>query len=181
MVYIFLAEGFEEVEAITPIDYLRRSGLDVCCVGVGGLQIKGSHNIVVEADVELENCDFNLKNSLIILPGGIKGTKNLSSNEKVLKILKEVNECGSLAAICAAPTILGKLNLLVDKKACCYPGCEQLLTGADVVFNKDVVVYDNVITSKGAGTAQQFAFEIVKYLKGEEFATKLMSEVQWNI
>lgn len=178
MVYVFLADGFEEVEALTPVDYLRRSDLDVCCVGVDKKFIVGAHKIVVEADEVLSDCNFNLDNAMVVLPGGLQGTRNLSTNEKVLKIVNQTFKKGSLAAICAAPSILGKLNLLKGKKACCYPGFEQLLIGADVVDEK-VVLCDNVITSKGAGTAQQFAFEIVSFLKGKNFCDNLKSDLQW--
>ena len=178
MVYVFLADGFEEVEALTPVDYLRRAGLEVCCVGVTGKKVTGSHNIVVESDVELKNLDCELNGAMVVLPGGLKGTQNLNSDENVIKILKKANEVGSLAAICAAPSILGRLNFLVGKKACCYPGFEKFLTGAFVV-NEKVVVCENVITSKGVGTAQQFSFEIVNFLLGNEFGLKLQKEVQW--
>ena len=178
MVYVFLAHGFEEVEALTPVDYLRRSGLEVVCVGVGSKLIQGAHKIVVEADDELSSCEVNLAGNMIILPGGLQGTENLKSNEKVCNILKKASEVGSLAAICAAPTILGSLNLLKGKEACCYPGFEKLLVGAKVV-DCDVVVSGNIITSKGAGTAQQFSFEIVKFLLGHEASNKLKTDVQW--
>lgn len=178
MIYIFLADGFEEVEALTPVDYLRRSGLSVVCVGVGKKLVEGAHKIVVEADVELSSCEFNLEGSMVVLPGGLKGTENLNSNEQVCRILEQSSKVGSLAAICAAPSILGRLNLLKGKKACCYPGFEKFLFGAQVV-NKDVVLSDRIITSKGAGTAQQFSFEIVKFMCGEEASRKLQKEVQW--
>lgn len=179
MVYVFLANGFEEVEALTPVDYLRRSGLDVCCVGVGGKLINGAHGIRIETDETLNDCNFKLEKSMLVLPGGLQGTENLNSNEKVLDVVKKASKVGSLAAICAAPSILGRLNLLNGKKACCYPGFEKFLIGADVV-DKKVVLCDNVITSQGAGTAQQFAFEIVSFLKDSTVCEKLKKEVRWS-
>lgn len=179
MVYLMLAEGFEEVEALTPLDYLRRSGLEVCCVGVGSDFINGAHKIKVQCDIDFKDCKFDLEGSMIILPGGLKGTQNLFSNEQVLNILKQTNKLGSIAAICAAPAILGRLDLLIGKKACCYPGFEKFLKGAEVL-NEKVVVCENIITSKGAGTAQQFSFEIIRYLIDEIACEKLKNEVQWN-
>lgn len=178
MVYLFLADGFEEVEALTPVDYLRRVGLDVCCVGVGGKKVVGAHKIVVESDCVLDDVNFNLSKSMVVLPGGLKGTENLNSSERVCNVVKEVSVVGSLAAICAAPSILGRLKLLVGKKACCYPGFEKFLLGAQVVNDK-VVLCENVITSKGAGTAQQFSFKMVEFLLGVESAERLIQCVQF--
>ncbi len=181
MVYVFLADGFEEVEAITPIDYLKRSKIEVLLIGVTGKIVTGSHNLKVFADHFLDEFDLKIKeNDMIILPGGIKGTKNLSSNKIVLDCIKKSFEIGSIAAICAAPTILGELNLLEGLKACCYPGLEKHLKKATVLFD-DVVVDGNIITSKGAGTAQQFSFKIIEYLLNEEKSREIKDQVQWNV
>ena len=175
---MLLADGFEEVEALTPVDYLRRAGLEVFCVGVGKKEIIGAHNIEIQSDGVLEDLDFNLDGAMVVLPGGLRGTENLNANDKVIEILKKANEIGNLAAICAAPSILGRLNFLAGKQACCYPGFEKFLVGAEVV-DRDVVASGNIITSKGAGTAQQFSFEIVKFLLGDGASIKLKKEVQW--
>ena len=181
MVYVFLADGFEEVEAITPIDYLKRSKIEVLLIGVTGKIVTGSHNLKVFTDHFLDEFDLKIKeNDMIILPGGIKGTKNLSSNKIVLDCIKKSFEIGSIAAICAAPTILGELNLLEGLKACCYPGLEKHLKKATVLFD-DVVVDGNIITSKGAGTAQQFSFKIIEYLLNEEKSREIKDQVQWNV
>lgn len=181
MVYLFLAEGFEEVEAITPYDYLKRAGFAVKTIGVGSEKIKGAHNLEVMADQLLENFNETLeREDLIILPGGLKGTENLCSNEKVLKYVKEAVSFASVAAICAAPSILGKLGLLKGIKACCYPGFEKFLKDAEIL-NEDVVLCENIITSKGAGTAQQFSFKIIEYLSNKNKSQEIKKEVQWKI
>ena len=180
MVYLFLADGFEEVEAITPFDYLKRSGLDVKLVGVDKSEIVGSHNLKVSTDFKISEFNFEIsKEDFLILPGGLKGTENLFSNEKVLSLLKEAFKVASIGAICAAPSILGRLGFLKGLNACCYPGFEKFLEGANP--KEDSVVVDkNIITSRGAGTAQEFSFEIVKYLKGEEKSKEIKEQVQWK-
>ena len=182
MVYLFLADGFEEVEAITPFDYLKRAGFDVKTIGVDDEKITGSHNLEVTVDLKISDLDLKLKeDDLIILPGGLQGTKNLISNDMVLEYVKYGAKNAAVAAICAAPSILGKLGLLEGVSACCYPGFEGELKGANVILNSDVVVDKNIITSKGAGTAQQFSFEIIKYLSDEENCKKIINQVQWKI
>ena len=181
MVYLFLAEGFEEVEAITPFDYLKRAGFNVKTIGVGSEKIKGSHNLEVTADLTLENFNETLnEEDLIILPGGLKGTENLYNNEKVLKYVKKAASVASIAAICAAPSILGKLGLLKKIKACCYPGFEKFLEEAEI-SNENVVISKNIITSRGAGTAQQFSFKIIEYLVNKNKAEEIKKEVQWKV
>ena len=182
MVYIFLANGFEEVEAITPFDYLKRSGSKVLTVGVNGTKIYGSHNLQISTDIEindLKNISLN-KEDFVILPGGLEGTKNLLANEDVLMFVIKAFNYASIGAICAAPSILGKMGILKGKKACCYPGFENALQGAEVL-NDSVVVDSNIITSKGAGTAQQFSFEIIRYLHGEKKLKEVKNQVQWEI
>ena len=178
MIYLFLADGFEEVEAITPIDYIRRCNIEVCSVGINGKQIKGAHGVTVEADMEISEFNPNQVNDMLILPGGLHGTENLKSNNKVIESLKKAYVNGSIAAICAAPSILGELGLLKGKKACCFPGFEKYLEGAKISF-EPVVVDSNIITSRGPGTAQQFSFEIVEYLAGREKSNEIAQQVKW--
>lgn len=178
MVYLFLADGFEEVEAITSIDYIRRCNIEVCSVGINGKQIKGSHGLVVEADIEISEYNPSQVNDMIILPGGLDGTENLKSNSKIIQALKNACVNSSVAAICAAPSILGELGLLKGKKACCYPGFEKYLKGAKISF-EPVVADGNIITSRGPGTAQQFAFEIIQYLAGREKSDEIAQQVKW--
>lgn len=180
MTYIFLANGFEEVEAITPYDYIKRSGGAVCCIGLGGNSITGSHGLTVSANVALENFSLEIKEGdFVILPGGLQGTKNLSNNEKVLAYIKDAFKVAAVGAICAAPSILGRLNLLNGFKACCYPGFEKYLKGA-TILNEPAVVDRNIITSRGAGTAQEFSFEIIKYIYNENKLNEVKNAVQWQ-
>lgn len=178
MVYLFLADGFEEVEAITPIDYIRRCGIEVCSVGVNGKQIKGAHGLVVDTDIEISEYNVDANADMIILPGGLRGTENLKSNDRVIESIKKAHVNSSVAAICAAPAILGKLGLLQGRKACCYPGFEKYLEGAKISF-EPVVVDNNIITSRGPGTAQQFSFEIIEYLTNREKAYEISQQVKW--
>lgn len=178
MVYVFLADGFEEVEALTPVDYLRRSGIDVKTVGITGKTVTGSHNIPVICDIEGENAELNEDLQGIVLPGGMPGTLNLEKSETVQNAIKYCMDNNKLVcAICAAPSILGHLNILKGKKAICFPGFEKDLYGAEIA-DAFAVTDGNIITAKGAGSASDFAFEIIKYLKDEETAKKIKSSVQ---
>ena len=178
MVYLFLANGFEEVEAMTPFDYVQRAGIDVCSVGVGGKKITGAHNLSIETDITIDEYELDDGNDMVILPGGMRGTENLRSNSKVIECLKGAYASSSVAAICAAPSILGELGFLKGKKACCFPGFEQKLKGAKISF-EPVVIDKNVITSRGAGTAQQFSFAIIEYLAGKKKADEIAQQVKW--
>lgn len=180
MIYVFLANGFEEVEAITPIDYLRRcEELSVKTVAVGTRLVTGSHRIIVMADMLINEVNFD-DIEMIVLPGGMPGTLNLEASEQLQKIidycvLKEI----PIGAICAAPSILGHKNILKGKTAVCYTGFEEQLLGAQI--GTDVVEQDgNIITSRGAGTAAQFAFKLVEVLKGKERAKKIKDAVLWE-
>lgn len=165
MVYLFLAEGFEEIEALTPLDILRRADINVKTVGIGGKIITGAHSIPVTADITVDEVDFENIDA-VILPGGMPGTLNLKANETVIKAVLTANNCGKLvAAICAAPSILGGLGLLDNREAICYPGFEDELKGA-VISKNNLAVSGNIITAAGAGVAAEFGFEILNYLTG---------------
>ena len=173
MIYLFLAEGFEEIEALTPVDVLRRAGLEVKTVAVGTSKtVKGSHGIEVVADV-LESELGNDVLEAIILPGGMPGTTNLEESAIVIDTLMRAIINGSLVcAICAAPSILGICGYLKNKKATCYPGFEEYLDGA--TFTDERVVRDgNIITAKGMGCAAEFALCIVEALLGKEKADEV--------
>ena len=165
MIYIFLAEGFEEIEAVATIDILRRTNLDVKIVGVGSEYIKGSMGITLKSDIELsELVTENLQG--IVLPGGILGVENLSKNDKVCEIIRYCDKNKLLiGAICAAPSILGQMKILEGKEACCYPGFEKSLIGTKISKN-GVCVCDNIITSNGPGNAINFALKLVEYIFG---------------
>lgn len=177
MIYCFLANGFEEIEALAPVDILRRAELKVVTVGVGGKEITGSHGIKVTADIE--ECDVITDNmDMVILPGGMPGTLNLDSSPIVAA---SVDYCAKndlpIAAICAAPSVLGHLGVLKGKKATCFPGFECELGCLE--FTGETVTRDgNVITSRGAGCAVEFGLEIVSLLLGEERAEKLKGAMQ---
>lgn len=167
MIYVFLAEGFEEVEALTPVDMLRRCELNVMTVGVGNQAVMGSHGIPVLANIEDKDIVLDENLDMIILPGGMPGTLNLEKNDNVQKAIDFcVKNNKYIGAICAAPSILGHKGLLDGKKATCYTGFETQLGNA-VVSEEPVCVDGNIITSRGAGTAMQFSFELVKLLTSE--------------
>ncbi len=180
MIYVFLAEGFEEIEAITPIDMLRRCGLDVVTVGIGGNYITGSHGITVNTDIEDRNILLDENIEMIILPGGMPGILNLEASEHVQKAIDYCIENKKyIAAICAAPSILGHKNLLHGKNATCYKGLEDHLIGANIVF-EDVTIDGNIITSRGAGTALSFSFALIKLLISEEKSEMLRESIIYH-
>jgi protein deglycase len=167
---VILAEGFEEVEAIAPVDVLRRAGIRVTLVGVNSLTVKGSRNIGVQVDALLK--DIKDLPDAVILPGGLPGATNLAKSREVSKLVKQMNVAGKLvAAICAAPAVvLAPLGILDDKKATCYPGCESDFSDK-IAYSKERVVTDgNIITSQGPGTALEFALAIAARLAGQEIA-----------
>jgi len=176
MLYMFLANGFEETEALTPLDLIRRAGIEIKTVGVGGRMIAGSHGIIVAADVidtELDVSDM----SGVILPGGMPGTKNLDASPVVENALRTAYDSDMLiCAICAAPSVPGKRGMLAGRRAVCFPGFEQFLTGAE--NTKARVEHDGrFITAVGMGAALEFGLEIVGAVKGEETAKSLASSV----
>lgn len=180
MIYVFLANGFEELEAIAPVDILKRSRIPLKTVGVGGKVISGSLGIEITADITIEEVK---KEDIegIILPGGMPGTDNLYANEKIHDI---VNYCAErnilIAAICAAPSILGKMGILENKFACCYPGFEESLKGAKI--SDSLVCSDkNIITAKGPGAATEFGFKILEYLKNDKAAEVVKKSMQFRI
>lgn len=172
MVYVFLADGFEEIEALTPVDFLRRAGVEVVTVGVGKKEITGSHNIKVIADITAEQA--NPQNAdMIVLPGGIPGTPNLQADRYVQNAIDYmIGNDKYVAAICAAPSILGEKEILKGKKATCYRGFEDKLIGAEYT-GEAVCVDGKVITARSAGVAREFALELVEALKGKKAALKL--------
>lgn len=172
-VYIYLADGFEEIEAVTVIDVLRRAGIAAVTVSITGRkEVKGAHGIVVTADELFEKSDHNAAD-VLVLPGGMPGTKHLGEHEGLKKVLLEHAHKGKLiGAICAAPSVIGRLGLLDSRKAVCYPGFEDALKGAEV--GMDMVVRDGgFITSRGPGTAIYFALKLVEVLVDEETVEEL--------
>jgi 4-methyl-5(b-hydroxyethyl)-thiazole monophosphate biosynthesis len=181
--FVFFAEGFEEVEAITIIDVLRRADIPTEMISITGkLAVTGAHDITVHNDMLFEEADFS-DAEILILPGGLPGANNLNAHDGLKKKLLEFHEAGKpVAAICAAPLVLGGLNILQDKEAACYPGFENKLTGA-TISQQLAIRSGNVITGRGPGAALNFALEIVAVLKGKQVADQLsegMLVQTWN-
>ena len=168
-VALLLADGFEEVEVVTPVDFLRRAGIQVVISSISGEMVTGSHNIVMKADMTIDGLPADLDG--IILPGGMPGAANLAQSETVTELLQKMNNNNKLiAAICAAPAlVLDGSGLLEGRSFTCYPGFEKEVTGAD--FCTERVVQDgNIITSRGPGTAAEFSIALIEYLLGSEAA-----------
>ncbi len=180
MVYVFLADGFEEIEALTPVDLLRRAGVEVKTVGVTGMEVTGSHGITVKADISAADAEQEIASSeleMIVLPGGMPGSTNLDASPVVEKFIEAAEKSDAhIAAICAAPMILGKRGLLKGRDATCYPGFESYLEGAKV-YDAAVVVDGKYITSNGMGAALDFALQLVELLKGQAESEKLADAV----
>lgn len=172
-IYMFLADGFEETEAIAPLDLVLRAGADIKTVSVNGKDtVCGAHGIVVKADILLENTDLSDCDGLI-LPGGGKGTENLYASEEVKNAVKNAYDAGKLVcAICAAPTVLGRMGLLTDKTSVCYPGMEDMLYCKNL-SDTPVARDGNIITACGMGVSYDFGLEIVSYLYGADKANEL--------
>ena len=175
MVVLFLADGFEEIEALLPLDLLRRAGVQTVTVGLGGREICGAHGITVLADTDRVP---DGKIDMVILPGGMPGAANLDASDIVTDTLARVSARGGyLAAICAAPMVLGHKGYLKGKRVICFPGFEDELIGADVQNDAFVVRDGNVITAKGMGVALDFGLALVAALKDDATATALRAAV----
>lgn len=177
MVYLFLAEGFEEIEALCPLDILRRAGITVTTVGVGGKTVIGAHGISVISDItdaEYVGNDVDM----IILPGGMPGTLNLGNSDVCISAIKNAVENDVyVAAICAAPSILGTHGVLKNKNAVCYPGFEAALKEANVL-STGVCCDGKIITAAGMGVAVEFALKLVEVLKDKDTSEKIYESIQ---
>ena len=178
MIYTFLAQGFEECEALAPVDILRRAGLEVYTVGVGSKFIKGSHDITVECDITTDEVSLE-KLEAVILPGGMPGTLNLENSNTVQEFIDfAANNNLVIGAICAAPSILGHKGLLNGKKATCFTGFEKDLIGAEVVTDR-AVKDGNIVTAYGAGAAFDFGFLLLEALKGKTAAEDMKKQMRY--
>lgn len=177
MVYVFLADGFEIIEALAPVDMMRRAGIDVKTVGVTGELVSSSCGVAVAADMSISDFDF-YDVEAIVLPGGMPGTLNLENSDAVQKAIDNaVNTNTPVCAICAAPSVLGHKGLLNGRAATCFPGFEDSLEGATI--SADYVVTDgNFITARGAGVCIDFGLEIVKKLRGADAADEIRKSIQ---
>ena len=175
-VYVFCADGFEEVEGLTAVDLLRRAGVSVTMVSImGRTKITGARNISVNTDILIE--DIKEEAEMLVLPGGMPGTNYLRDHEGLAELLKKQYEAGKwVAAICAAPSVFGDLGILNGKEAVCYPGFEERLTGA-TIGEGTVAVTDHVITSRGMGTAIDFAAALIARLQDEKKAEEIKASI----
>ena len=179
MVYILLAPGFEEAETLVPADLLRRAGAEVELVSVMENPVLGSHSIAVAADTSLDRVDLD-RAEMIVLPGGGPGYKNLGKEPAVEKLVREAVRRGLwVAAICAAPTLLGGWGLLEGKSAVCFPGMEAGLANAQAKMEQSVVVDGKIITGRAAGSAFDFGLALIEALSGREAAEKVRAAVHY--
>lgn len=177
MVFMLLGTGFEETEAITPLDLLRRAGVNILTVGIDGKVVTGSHKIRVEADITLDEMDLT-DMEMIIIPGGMGGVASLRACPAALEVLKFAWENGKyVAAICAGPTVLADLGITDGLKATCYPGQEQNMGSAVVDSSAAFVASGNLITGASAGCAVPFGLALVEALKGRETAEKIKDQI----
>lgn len=178
MVYVFLAEGFEEIEALTPVDILRRGKTDVVTVGVGSKTVTSSHKITVTADITTDDIRNFDGVEAVVLPGGMPGTINLEKNEVVINAVKYcISNNILVGAICAAPSILGHLGFLNGKKATAFPDFQSHLTGAEL--DNEYVSYDGmIVTARGMGVSTEFALKLLEILKGSDTAENVKGSIQ---
>lgn len=176
MVYVLLGTGFEEVEAIAPVDLLRRAGIPVLTVGVDGKSVSGSHGITVEADITLEQLDLT-DLEMIVLPGGLGGVATARSSQPALDALRFAYENDKyVAAICAGPTVLAELGIIGARKATCYPGCERGM--AEATMQEVACVTDGkLITGASAGCAISFGLTLIEALKGSQEAKRIEKQI----
>lgn len=178
-IYVFMANGFEEIEALAPVDILRRGGQEVSTVSVTGtLWVESSHGITVKADMLFDESDF-ADADMLLLPGGMPGSVNLNNHEGLrLLLLSHAERGGRIGAICAAPMVLGSLGLLQGRRATCSPGFEVYLDGAE--FTAELVTVDgNIITGEGPGASLPYAYKILSFFAGDEAVHALQKKMQY--
>lgn len=176
MVYMLLGTGFEETEAIAPLDLMRRAGIEVKTVGLNGKTILGSHKIPVVADLEIHQLDVS-DAEMIVLPGGLRGVASISACDAALAAVRQVWDAGRyVAAICAAPTILAKLGITDGRRATCYPGCEDQM-GSAIMAEEAAVTDGKCITGTSAGCAVPFGLALIEALKGAEQARAIAGQI----
>lgn len=176
-VYVFLAPGFEEIEAITPVDFLRRAGLAVHTVGIGALSVTGGHGLTVRADIDGEGFSLPQDAAMVLLPGGGEGTQALLQSPVVAAALQQAQARGIyIAAICAAPTVLHKYGLLNGKTVTAFPSVQGQLSGSKV-SGTAVEVDGNIITARAAGVALQFAHTLTGLLLGAKVADETLQNL----
>ena len=181
-VYVFLANGFEDIEALIPVDVLRRGGVEVVTVSVveGSQVVETAHRVRIEADKMFAECDF-ADADVLMLPGGMPGASNLNNHEGVRQALLKQNAAGKrVAAICAAPLVLGGLGLLRGKKATCYPGFESVLAENNATYTGDLFTVDgNVTTGEGPAAAFPFAYELLSQLVSKQTSDQIAEGMRY--
>lgn len=177
MVYVLLGTGFEEIEALTPVDLLRRAGISVCTVGLNGNVVFGSHQIGVHADLTMDEADWK-RCDMVVLPGGLGGVASIRNCPAALEMVKNAYDGGKwIAAICAGPTVLADLGIMEGRNATCYPGCEGAMRSAHMMPEAAVVRDGRVITGTSAGCAVPFGLELIDALAGEDAARKIREQI----
>ncbi len=177
MVYVLLGTGFEEVEAIAPVDLMRRAGISVLTVGITGKTVYGGHNIGIEADITIDQMDLT-DLEMIVLPGGLGGVASARASQAALDAIRFAWENGKfVAAICAGPTVLADLQITDGKKATCYPGCESGMGDANMISQQACVRDGNLITGTSAGCAVPFGLALIEALKGPETANTIAQQI----
>ena len=177
MVYVLLGTGFEEVEAIAPVDLLRRAGISTLTVGVDGKTVTGGHGIAIEADITLEQMDLT-RLDMIVLPGGLGGVATARSSQAALDALRFAWENDKfVAAICAGPTVLADLGITDGRQSTCYPGCEGDMGSASIVADVPCVRDGNLITGTSAGCAVSFGLMLIEALKGADEARRIAGQI----
>ena len=177
MVYVLLGTGFEEIEAITPIDLLRRAGVNVITVGLNGKTVYGGHGIGIETDITIDEMDIS-QMEMVILPGGLGGVASIRGCGKAMDAIRYAHEHQIyIGAICAAPTILAELGITDGRFAVCYPGCEEEMGAAHMKHDVSNVQDGHVITGTSAGCAIAFALTLIKALKGQDEADRISNQI----
>ena len=177
MVYVLLGTGFEEVEAIAPVDLMRRAGISVLTVGITGKTVYGGHNIGIEADITIDQMDLT-DLEMIVLPGGLGGVASARASQAALDAIRFAWENGKfVAAICAGPTVLADLHITDGKKATCYPGCESGMGEANMLSQQACVRDGNLITGTSAGCAIPFGLALIEALEGKDVADTIARQI----
>ena len=177
MIYMLLGTGFEETEAVAPLDLLRRANLKVQTVGINGKTVYGSHGIGIEADIELGEMDLTALD-MIVLPGGLGGVASMRASKEAMEAMRFAHENGKfLAAICAGPTVLADLGITAGKNCTCYPGCEGQMGSANMIKNAAAVIDGKLITGTSAGCAVSFGLKLIEALLGAEEANRIADQI----
>lgn len=177
MIYMLLGTGFEETEAVAPLDLMRRAGIKVATVGINGKVIAGSHGIPIEADITIDELDLTTLDG-IVLPGGLGGVASIRASQKAMDAVRFAWENGKLtAAICAGPTVLADLGITDGKNATCFPSCEEQMGSANMVEGAAAVTDGKLVTGTSAGCAIPFGLQLIAAIKGQDAADAIAQQI----